>query len=189
MYQAYCFALDPSPRAARALASPVGARRLAFNWGLARVAERLEARRRGEDVDGPWTLPALRREGNQAKEVVAPSGRENSKEAYSSGRAGLADALRNWSDIRKGRRAGRRMGFPRFRKKGRGRQVGFDRPAAGVCPAARVEPLLPQQMRSVPDRLVRELAPDFREGSALARARRRFRGIPTTLRVSTTTVP
>lgn len=120
--QAFRFALDPSPRVERALASHVGARRFAFNWGLALVQERLEARRRGEDVEVPWTLPALRREWNRAKEAVAPWWRENSKEAYSSGLAGLAEALQNWSDSRKGRRRGRRMGFPRFRKKGRGRE-------------------------------------------------------------------
>jgi hypothetical protein len=39
-FQAYRFALDPSPRTARALASHVGARRFAFNWGLALVKER-----------------------------------------------------------------------------------------------------------------------------------------------------
>lgn len=122
VYQAFRFALDPSPSAERALASHVGARRFAFNWGLALVKERLDARRRGEDVDVPWTLPALRREWNRAKEIVAPWWRENSKEAYSSGLAGLADALKNWSDSRKGRRKGRQMGFPRFRKKGRGRE-------------------------------------------------------------------
>jgi putative transposase len=100
----------------------VGARRFAFNWGLALVKERLEARRQGEDVEVPWTLPALRREWNRAKETVAPWWRENSKEAYSSGLAGLADALKNWSDSRKGRRNGRRVGFPRFKKKGRCRE-------------------------------------------------------------------
>ncbi|WP_027893370.1 IS607 family element RNA-guided endonuclease TnpB [Calidithermus chliarophilus] len=126
VYQAYRFALDPSPRAERALASHVGARRFAFNWGLALVKERLEARRRGEEVEVPWTLPALRREWNRQKEAVAPWWQENSKEAYSSGLEGLAKALENWSDSRKGRRKGRRMGFPRFRKKGRGREsVGF----------------------------------------------------------------
>lgn len=126
VHQAYRFALDPSPRAERALASHVGARRFAFNWGLALVKERLEARRRGEEVEVPWTLPALRREWNRQKEAVAPWWQENSKEAYSSGLEGLAKALENWSDSRKGRRKGRRMGFPRFRKKGRGREsVGF----------------------------------------------------------------
>jgi putative transposase len=122
VHQAYRFALDPSPRAARALASHVGARRFAFNWGLVLVKERLEARKRGEDVEVPWTLPALRREWNRAKETAAPWWRENSKEAYSSGLAGLAAALKNWSDSRKGRRSGRRVGFPRLRKKGRGRE-------------------------------------------------------------------
>lgn len=122
VHQAYRFALDPSPRAERLLASHVGARRFAFNWGLALVKERLEARRQGEDVEVPWTLPALRREWNRAKETVAPWWRENSKEAYSSGLAGLADALKNWSDSRKGRRNGRRVGFPRFKKKGRCRE-------------------------------------------------------------------
>lgn len=122
VHQAFWFALAPSPSAERALASHVGARRFAFNWGLALVKERLEARRRGEDVDVPWTLPALRREWNRAKDAVALWWRENSKEAYSSGLAGLADALKNWSDSRKGRRKGRRMGFPRFRKKARGRE-------------------------------------------------------------------
>ncbi|RIH81329.1 transposase, IS605 OrfB family [Calidithermus terrae] len=126
VHQAYRFALDPSPRAEGALASHVGARRFAFNWGLALVKERLEARRRGEEVEVPWTLPALRREWNRQKEAVAPWWQENSKEAYSSGLEGLAKALENWSDSRKGRRKGRRMGFPRFRKKGRGREsVGF----------------------------------------------------------------
>ncbi len=122
VHQAFRFALDPSPRAERALASHVGARRFAFNWGLALVKERLEARQQGEDVDVPWTLPALRREWNGAKETVAPWWRENSKEAYSSGLEGLAAALKNWSDSRSGKRHGPRVGFPRFKKKGRGRE-------------------------------------------------------------------
>jgi len=122
-HQAFRFALDPSPRVERALASHVGARRFAFNGGLALVKARLDARARGEEVAVPWTLPALRKEWNRAKETAAPWWRANSKEAYASGLAGLADALRNWSDSRKGRRQGRRMGFPRFRKKGRGREA------------------------------------------------------------------
>lgn len=50
----------------------MGARWFAFNWGLALVRERLEARRRGEQVEVPWTLPGLRREWNRQKESVAP---------------------------------------------------------------------------------------------------------------------
>jgi putative transposase len=44
----------------------------ASNCGLALIKERLEARKRGEKVEVPWTLAALRREWNRAKETVAP---------------------------------------------------------------------------------------------------------------------
>jgi len=47
VHQAYRFVLDPSPRAARALASHVGARRFVFNWGLAFVKERARAYKTG----------------------------------------------------------------------------------------------------------------------------------------------
>jgi putative transposase len=120
--QAYRYALDPTPRQERALASHVGAARFVYNWGLELVKERLDARARGEDVEVPWTLPALRREWNRQKHAVAPWWRENSKEAYSSGLEALARALRSWADSRRGRRRGQRVGFPRFKKKGRGRE-------------------------------------------------------------------
>ncbi len=120
--QAYKFALDPTPATERACRSHVGARRFAFNWGLALVKARADARGRGEDVDIPYTLPALRRAWNRAKVHVAPWWRENSKEAYSSGLDGLARALENHRDSKVGNRKGRRVGFPRFRKKNGDRQ-------------------------------------------------------------------
>lgn len=119
--QAYRFALDPSPRAERKLRAHTGASRFAYNFGLALVKERLDARGRGEDVDVPWTLPALRREWNRVKAEVAPWWPENSKEAYSSGLDALARALTAFSDFRKGKRQGPRVGFPRFKRKGRSR--------------------------------------------------------------------
>src|SRR5512133_2993189 len=48
------------------------AARVAYNWGLKLVVARLQQRRAGEDVEVPWTLPALRREWNRAKDQVAP---------------------------------------------------------------------------------------------------------------------
>ena len=121
--QAYRFALDPTPRQRRALASHCGAARVAYNWGLKLVDARLQQRRTGEDVEVPWTLPALRREWNRAKDQVAPWWAENSKEAYSSGLDGLARALKNWTNSRTGRRKGRRVGFPRRKRKGRCRDA------------------------------------------------------------------
>jgi putative transposase len=121
--QAYRFALDPTPRQRRALASHCGAARVAYNWGLGLVEARLQQRRAGEDVEVSWTLPALRREWNRAKGQVAPWWGENSKEAYSSGLDGLARALKNWVDSRAGRRKGRVVKFPRRKKKGRARDA------------------------------------------------------------------
>ena len=62
-----------------------------------------------------WSAYSLRRAWNEAKESRAPWWRENSKEAYSCGLANLATALRNWSSSKSGRRAGPRVGFPRFK--------------------------------------------------------------------------
>jgi putative transposase len=117
--QAYRFALDPTPKQQRALASHCGAARFAFNWGLALVEHRIDARQAGREVDVPWTLPTLRREWNLAKAQVAPWWSENSKEAYSSGLDNLARAFKNYWDSSSGRRKGARVGFPRFKKRGR----------------------------------------------------------------------
>ena len=87
------------------------------------VQKRLEERLAGEDIQVPWTLPALRLEWNRVKDQVAPWWAENSKEAYSSGLDGLARALKNFADSKAGRRRGRQMGFPRAKKKGRSRDA------------------------------------------------------------------
>jgi putative transposase len=121
--QAYQFALDPTPRQRRALASHCGAARVAYNWGLQLVEARLQQRRAGKDVDLPWTLFQLQWEWNRAKQQVAPWWAENSKEAYKSGLDGLARALQNWTDSRAGRRKGRPVRFPHKKRKGRSREA------------------------------------------------------------------
>ena len=129
MLQAYRFALDPSPAQARLLASHCGAARKAFNEGLGRVKRCLDQREaeRTYGVPGewltevPWTLPALRRWWNASKNVLAPWWAENSKEAYNSGLAALADGLKQWSTSRSGKRRGARIGFPRFKSRRRSR--------------------------------------------------------------------
>jgi putative transposase len=121
--QAYRFALDPTPRQRRALASHCGAARYAYNWALRLVEQRLEQRRAGEDVEVPWTMFRLQWIWNRAKHQVAPWWAENSKEAYKSGLDGLARALKNYSDSQAGRRQGRATGFPRRKRKGRSRDA------------------------------------------------------------------
>ncbi len=120
--KAYRFALAPTPRQERKLASHAGAARFAYNFALALVRERLDLRVAGEEVEVPWTLPALRREWNRSKERVAPWWAANSKEAASSGLADLACGLKAFSDSKRGRRAGARVGFPKFKRRGRARE-------------------------------------------------------------------
>ncbi|HUH69918.1 MAG TPA: IS607 family element RNA-guided endonuclease TnpB [Mycobacterium sp.] len=99
-----------------AVRSHFGARRKAFNWGLAQVKADLDARRADpshESVD--WDLGPLRKAWNQAKNNVAPWWANNSKECYSSGLADLAQGLANWKASKNGTRKGRRVKFPRFK--------------------------------------------------------------------------
>ncbi|MEV4417229.1 IS607 family element RNA-guided endonuclease TnpB [Catellatospora sp. NPDC049609] len=126
--QAYRFALDPTPAQDRDLHRHAGSARFAFNWALAAVRANLDQRtaERTYGLDGPqltpalgWTLPALRRAWNAAKPQAAPWWAQCSKEAYNTGLDGLARALGNWSASRTGRRAGPRVGFPRFRSRRR----------------------------------------------------------------------
>jgi putative transposase len=148
--QAYRFALDPTPAQERALCSHAGARLFTFNTMLAAVTANLD-QRAAERTYGiaeadltpslGWSMPALRREWNRRKHVLAvrEDGTswwgENSKEAYASGCQSLASALASWDQSRKGERKGPRMGFPRFK---------FKRTAAKKCTfttgAIRVEP-------------------------------------------------
>jgi putative transposase len=104
------------PDRARLVRSHFGARRKAFNWGLAQVKTDLAARQADpQHVSVGWDLASLRWAWNRAKDEVAPWWADNSKEAYSSGLADLARALDNWHASKTGTRAGRRVGFPRFK--------------------------------------------------------------------------
>jgi putative transposase len=130
--QAYRFALDPTPAQEAALNSHAGARNFAFNTMLAAVKANLDQRaaEKTYGLDGGdltpsmrWSFRALRNEWNRRKHQVAvradgtPWWDQNSKEAYASGCRSLANALEKWSESRKGRRNGPRVGFPRFRSK------------------------------------------------------------------------
>jgi putative transposase len=164
--QAYRYALDPTPRQQRALRSHCGAARFAYNWGLDLVKQRLDERAAGQDVQLPWTLPALRWEWYRAKHQAAPWWAENSKEAYNSGLDALARALQNWSASKAGRRAGRRMGFPRFKTKHRSRPT-----CRFTTGAIRVEPdrhhvVLPRIGRIRTHESTRKLARRCEHGTA-----------------------
>ena len=135
--QAYRFALDPSALQAGLLASFAGASRFWFNQGLALVKRRLDARARGEEVRVPWSYKALCSEfrGDAVKDELAPWRSQVPVGSYQAGLEALGKALGHFSD---GRKQGRRVGFPRFRAKGRCREsVIFQR--ARIASARQVE--------------------------------------------------
>ncbi|MQA60431.1 MAG: transposase [Actinophytocola sp.] len=126
--QAFEFALDPTPEQAAMLRRQFGGRRYAYNWAVRTLTADLVAyRSTGMETEKP-TLYGLRKRWNAVKstectdtdtgEVWWP---EVSKEAFADGIRGAVDAYWNWQSSRSGNRAGRRVGFPWFKRKGRDR--------------------------------------------------------------------
>ena len=120
--------LDPTPAQERLLRSYCGAARVAHNWAIARVKDNLSTRAAertsgvAEDQLTPalsWSAYGLGMAWNQSKDEAAPWWREVSMHAFRSGTASAAEALKNFSDSKKGVRAGRRIGFPRFKSRNR----------------------------------------------------------------------
>ncbi|MER6591278.1 IS607 family element RNA-guided endonuclease TnpB [Micromonospora purpureochromogenes] len=126
--QAYRFALDLTPSQERVVLAHVGAARVAHNWALAWVKAVMDQRAAERTYGVPddqltpamsWSLPALRKAWNAVKAQVAPWWAQCSKEAFNTGLDALARALKNWADSRCGKRAGRMVGFPRFKSRRR----------------------------------------------------------------------
>jgi putative transposase len=113
--QAYRFALNPSPAQEQALRSHAGAARFAWNWGLARCNARYE-------TEGKWYSAAeLHRLWNaekKAEPTLAWWG-ENSKCAYQEAFRDLDRALHDFIKSKKGLRKGKRLGFPKAKKRGK----------------------------------------------------------------------
>ncbi|GAA3093131.1 hypothetical protein GCM10020001_005740 [Nonomuraea salmonea] len=115
--QAYRFALEPTPSQERALASHAGAARFAWNWGLAKCQERYAA-------EGKWLSGVDLHKVWNAEKKAEPGLAwwvENSKCVYQEAFRDLDRALRDFVSCRKGARKGRRLGFPRFKKRGKAR--------------------------------------------------------------------
>jgi len=132
--QAYRFALDPTPAQVRAFRSHAGGARKAHNTMLAAVKAVLDQRHAersygiADDELTPslnWSLAGLRKAWNARKHEVAPWWAENSKEAYNTGLDALARGLDAWSKSRQGARAGKTVGFPRFKTARSRRSVRF----------------------------------------------------------------
>lgn len=125
--QSYRYALAPTAEQEAVLRSWTGAARFWFNRGLALVKDRLNRRAAGEAVRVPWSYWALCSEFPASeRNRVAPWQREVPCGSYMAGFEALGRALQSFSEAK---RAGRRVGFPRFRSKGRSPEsVIFQRP-------------------------------------------------------------
>ncbi len=143
--QAFRFTLDPTEDRARSLARHFGARRKAYNWTVAALKADIDAwHASGIETEKP-SLRVLRKRWNTVKDEVCVNAEtgavwwhECSKEAYADGIDGAVDAYWNWQNSRSGKRDGKRMGFPRFKKKGHDQdRVSFTTGAMRVEPDRR----------------------------------------------------
>ena len=128
--KAFRFALDPTPRQARQFASHAGGVRFAYNWGLNRVAEALDAYQaeKAAGVAEPTTkipdhfgLCKMWTEFKDDHGSGVPWVGDNFVGSY---QAALRDAHGAWAkfhDSRAGRRAGRAVGRPRYKARRRSR--------------------------------------------------------------------
>ena len=114
MKRAHKVALAPTPEQEDLFGQHAGYARFAYNWALGEF-------KAGLDV-GEWlTDKTLRPRWNVVKKFIAPWGAELSQNAAKYAIIDLGQAATSWGEYRKrvksGRRAGRRVGFPRFKRR------------------------------------------------------------------------
>ena len=110
--QAYRYELKPNNKQHTRLSKHVGASRFAWNWALARRIARLE---KNEGEDRFTDAMTDHRDWNVWKQENAPWVCEVSKCAPQESFRDLDRAFKNFWQ---GRKAGRKVGFPKFKKKG-----------------------------------------------------------------------
>jgi putative transposase len=134
------FCLDATVEQQAVLVRHAGASRFAYNQCLQMVKTALTQHRIDPDSKVPWTkfdlintfnawkttgsagrLFAVDREGVAEETVTGLSWRGDvCQQVFEEAAVDCARALAAWSDSRSGKRTGRRVGFPRFKKKGGG---------------------------------------------------------------------
>jgi putative transposase len=131
------FCLDPTVEQHEVLARHAGASRFAFNQCLGMVKTALTQRRTNQDIHVPWTGFDLINAFNTWKKtedagrvfIVDSDGvaetvvtglawrTEVCQQVFEEAAVDLGAGLKSWSDSRSGKRKGKKVGFPRFKKK------------------------------------------------------------------------
>ena len=126
--QAFSFALDFAPDQLATITRFFGARRKAYNWALEQTkADINRYQATGEESDHP-SLYGLRKQWNAEKSSLCVDRHSGaiwwpqvSKEVFADGIKGAVDGYWRWQRSRSGKLAGRRVGFPRWKKRGKDR--------------------------------------------------------------------
>jgi putative transposase len=126
--QAFSFALDPTAEQSVMITRFFGARRMAYNWALEQIKNNLDRYAATGEKTAPPTLFGLRKRWNGEKArlcVDAGTGSawwpSVSKEVFAGGIKGAVDGYWRWQGSRAAAIAGRPIGFPRFKKRGKDR--------------------------------------------------------------------
>lgn len=134
--QGFRVELDPTPEQHARMAQHAGLSRVVENFCLEQVKAALDQRKaertygipEPELTSVPWSAPALEAEWRKAHPTRYPWFTESGlssrvpKEACRARTSGL----RNWADSRTGRRKGRKVGFPTWRKRRHGSRFRYD---------------------------------------------------------------
>ena len=126
--RAYKFALKPTASQEQKLRQHTGGARFVYNYLISQwrddIHTRIEEKERGvpENELTPFTFKLsaydMRNYWNHTKCECAPWWPEVSKEIGNDAACRAYDSMKNWLDSRSGKRKGRRVGFPRFHKRG-----------------------------------------------------------------------
>jgi putative transposase len=131
------FCLDPTVEQHEALARHAGAARFAFNQCLRMATTSLSERRTNLSIEVPWTgfdlingfnawkkteaagrILAVDSDGVTEVVITGLSWRhEVCQQVFEEAAVDLGKALKAWSNSRAGKRKGKRVGFPRFKKR------------------------------------------------------------------------
>jgi len=142
--RAYKFALKPTASQEQKLRQHTGATRFVYNRLISQwrddIHARTEEKERGvpDDELTPFTFKLSAYDminyWNRTKGECAPWWSEVSKEIGNDAARRAHDSMKNWLDSRSGKRKGRRVGFPRFHKRGHHESCTFSTGAIHVNP-------------------------------------------------------
>jgi putative transposase len=112
MIKAHKIRLNPSPEQEHYFRKAAGTARFVYNWGLAEW-QRHKAAHPGQEHG----VMAIKKDFNALKGQQYPWVYEVAKDVAEGAFTNLSAALKNYFDSRNGKRAGTKVGFPRFKSK------------------------------------------------------------------------